>query len=120
PGIGSTNISTAFNINNTAGTIRIGQFFNQATAPFLPAGTTGPIANITFMVLSSAPAGPTFLDLAQNVSLTFTDVNGGAVHPHPAPPNTTHDPGGGGGLSLTVHPKQPPLHPVPAASARPH
>src|SRR5262249_4378842 len=119
PGIGSSNISTAFNINNTAGTIRIGQFFNQATAPFLPAGTTGPIASITFQVLPSAPAGPAFMPLAQDVSLTCTDGNGRAIVLSPAPTNAATDPGVDGVFTVAVQPNQPPFDSVPAASAIP-
>src|SRR5262249_18525536 len=89
----ASSISTASNVDNVNGTVRIGQFFNQATAPFFPNGTTGQIVLLDFTVLAGVPAGTTSpLNLAQNVSTTNTDVNGGAATLNPAPTNAPNDP----------------------------
>jgi hypothetical protein len=112
-------VTTGANIDNTGGTIRVGQFWNAANPPFLPAGATGHVAEITFTVLGSASPGTTFFNLAANVGSTNTDLNGGTVQLSPAPTNATNDPGIDGVLTISVHPNQPPFNQLPAAAAIP-
>jgi hypothetical protein len=87
-----TNVGTSSNIDNTAGTIRIDQFFSGSTNPTLPTGSIGAILLLDFTVLSSAPISTSSLNLGQNVSSSFTVVNGGAAPLNPAPTNGGTDP----------------------------
>jgi hypothetical protein len=97
------NVATAANPDNTAGTIRIGQYRLALNPLSYPQGTNGPIVLIDFLVLAGdAPGTSSPLNISQNVSSTFTDVNGGAATLNPSPTNAPDDPGVDGVFSIVA------------------
>jgi len=115
-GYGSVNQSTGSTINNSAGTLNIGQFWSQTTPPppAVSAGQVVDLADVTFMVLGNASSGTTELYVTQNNGSTTTQINGGAIVMNPPPMNPPTIVGGvDGTVTITVQPNQPPQVHVP-------
>jgi endonuclease/exonuclease/phosphatase family metal-dependent hydrolase len=116
PGMGTANLSTVSKVDNTGGTIRIGQFFSGGTAPTLPNGSNGDLVLMDVTILTGVQPGTTPLNLAANADGGFSDVNGGAATVNPAPTNAGNDPNVDGVLTITGNAKPPPRNFVPATS----
>ncbi len=90
PGVGSFSISA--NVNNTAGTIFIGQFTNDNGGDQLAHNTLGSLATITFQVLSGVSLGTMpVVKLNANIGTHNTDVhdyNSNLLTLSPAPDNS--------------------------------
>ncbi len=93
PGVGSFSISA--NVNNTAGTIFIGQFTNDNGGDQLAHNTLGSLATITFQVLSGVSLGTMpVVKLNANIGTHNTDVhdyNSNLLTLSPAPDNSAYN-----------------------------
>jgi hypothetical protein len=116
-GFGS-NLTTSATLDNSGGTIRIGQFFSGGTAPSINPGQVVDLADVTFQVIATNP-GTTVLNIVPQIGVTQTQVNAGTVALNPAPTNSPNDTGVDGNINIVVRADQPPYNSLPLASAIP-